>query len=166
MQNKIFIFSLKVSESDSDVVVKEFARNSPPNHPLDSQSPLKFAKRSNIPIRVPPIESDLQALIKSVDGAEQKTNAVESTGGGNRSETATRNEEKPSSGDEKDVVIKLYNPEMVPAQRRRSSSVDSVKAIQNVSIALSGDSVCIQFDAKIFVFRFAETAPFHTVFEK
>lgn len=122
------LFRLKLSDSDSEVVIKEFIRDSPPNNP--AQSPMKMVKRSNIPIRIPPLDNDLQALIKSVDDA-QKVNGMESMGVGNGIETTATNGNNPlkvDSGDEKDVVIKLYNP-----QRSRSSSHECAEAIRNVS---------------------------------
>lgn len=98
-----------------------------------------MTKRSNIPIRILPIETDLQALIKSIDDDAQKINGTESTGVDHQIiETTTNNDGYPSkvdSCDEKDVIIKLYNPEVNATQRRRrSSSLGSIEAIQNVSI--------------------------------
>lgn len=124
---------MKLSESDSDVVVKEFTRKSPPDH--SAQSPVKMSKRSNIPIRIPPIESDLQALIKSVDDA-QRGNGMESTGGrdGPTMNNGVDKRLTMDSGDEKDVVIKLYNPDVIPVPLSRSSSFGSIAAIQSVSI--------------------------------
>lgn len=111
--------------------MKEFTRNLRPVH-----SAVGITRRLNIPIRIPPIETNLQALIKSVDDAH-KTNGTESSGVGRRIEMAANNYEHPlevDTGDEKDVVIKIYNPEVVPKQRRRSSSLGSVEDIRNVRI--------------------------------
>lgn len=130
----IFRLRLRLSESDSEVVVKEFIHNLRPKHAV--KIPFRIAKRLNIPIRIPPIETDLQALIKSVDDT-QKINGTESNGAGHRIETAPNNYDQPlkvDSGDEKDVVVKLYNTESVPSQRRRSSSLGSVEVIRNVRI--------------------------------
>lgn len=130
-----YICRLRLSESDSEVVVKEFIRKDlRPKHAV--KNPVRIAKRLNIPIRIPPIETDLQALIKPVDDT-QEIIGTESNDAVHRTETAPNNYVQPlevGSGDEKDVVIKLYNTESVPTQRRRSSSLGSVEGIRNVRI--------------------------------
>lgn len=153
MGSKIMRFRLKLSDSDSEVIVKEFTRDSPPNHP--TQSPVKIAKRSNIPIRIPSIETDLQALIKSVDDAS-KFNGTKSIGADKRIDTHATNGNNPlkmDSGDEKDVVIKLYD-------RSQSSSFDSAEAIRNVSsTAYSIHCNVLAFPRQKQFFISTETAP-------
>lgn len=119
-----------------------------------------MSKRSNIPIRIPPIETDLQALIKSVDDAQRGTQGTESTGGRD-GPTMNNGEEKRltvDSGDEKDVIIKLYDPDVVPVQLSRSSSFGSHAAIQSVSINICVLRLCL-LTAIILISSFAQKLP-------
>lgn len=144
----VFFSRVKLSESDSEIVVKKFTHNSPPNELVDSSpsSMMRMMRRSNIAIRIPPIDSDLQTLIKSIDGTRRQTSDAELSG--NRDARTTKDDPNHThvmeSGDEKDVVIKLYKPKMAGSQQRRRSSSSgsgSIESIHGVRVRCSLNNI-------------------------